>query len=133
VVDTDYGGYIEEVRLPGRAEAEPLWNEDRIRALLDAHTDGHLFIAGTVANQGDFYPRFDGVVLLSAPVDVLLQRIEARTTNDFGKCREERDRVVRDLTAVEPLLRRRATLEVDTRAPREDVVAAVLAVANAAR
>ena len=32
-------------------------------ALLDAHADGHLFIGGTVANQGSFYPRFDVVVL----------------------------------------------------------------------
>jgi hypothetical protein len=37
-----------------------------------------------VANQGRFYDRFDAVVLLSAPADVILERIEARTTNTFG-------------------------------------------------
>jgi hypothetical protein len=59
VVDTDYGGYIDE----SRPDSEPLWREDCMAALLDAHADGHLFIGGTVANQGSFYPRFDVVVL----------------------------------------------------------------------
>jgi broad-specificity NMP kinase len=133
VVDTDYGNYIQAALLPDQAEAEPLWHEERMHALLDTHTGGHLFIAGTVANQGSFYPRFDAVILLSAPVDVLLQRIESRTTNDFGKNSAERDRIVRDITAVEPLLRRRATLEIDTRTPVQDVVEAILAVGNSVR
>jgi hypothetical protein len=33
-----------------------------------------LFVAGCVANQRLLYDRFDAVVLLSAPVDVLLAR-----------------------------------------------------------
>jgi shikimate kinase len=126
VVDTDHGGYIEDVRLPGRPDPEPLWREDRMAALLDAHAGGHLFIAGTVANQGRFYPRFDAVVLLTAPLDVLLDRLATRTSNDFGKRAAERARVVRDAADVEPLLRQRATLEVDTRRPLPDVVDAVL-------
>jgi hypothetical protein len=69
VVDTDYGNYIEAALLPDQAAAEPLWHEERMRALLDGHTGGHLFIAGTVANQGSFYSQLDAVVLLSAPLD----------------------------------------------------------------
>lgn len=133
VVDTDYGDYIESVILADQTEPEPLWREQRMRALLDAHTHGHLFVAGTVANQDWFYPRFDAVVLLSAPVDVLLQRIESRNTNDFGKSDAERQRIVRDVAAVEPLLRKRATLEIDTRESLPAVVDAVLAVADSAR
>jgi len=44
---------------------------------------------GTVSNQGRFYPHFDAIALLSA-ADVLLGRIERRTTNDYGKTAEER-------------------------------------------
>ena len=51
VVDTDYGDWIEDVRLPD-GSVEPLWNEERIDALLSEHSDGALFIVGTVANQG---------------------------------------------------------------------------------
>ena len=116
VVDTDYGGYSEE------RGGEQLWREDRIEALLDGHREGVLFLSGTVANQGRFYPRFDAVVLLHAPADVILQRVAARDTNVFGKTHAERERILEDLATVEPLLRRGATAEIDTRAPLDEVV-----------
>ena len=118
VVDTDYGGWIE-------GGPEPLWREDRINELLDEHGDGTLFISGCVANQGKFYDRFDAVVLLSAPADVILERVAGRETNDFGKSEPERERILRDLEAVEPLLRCGATAEIDTRAPLDEVVDAL--------
>jgi dephospho-CoA kinase len=124
VVDTDYGGWIE-------GEPEPLWREDRIDDLLDEHGDGTLFISGCVANQGKFYDRFDAVVLLSAPVDVILERVGGRTTNDFGKSEAERERILSDLDAVEPLLRRGATAEIDARVPLDDVVDALERLASA--
>lgn len=64
-----------------------------------------LFVSGCVANQGRFYPRFDAVVLLSAPAAVILEHVATRETNDFGKSVAERDRILRDLVTVEPLLR----------------------------
>jgi dephospho-CoA kinase len=115
-VDTDYGGFSEE------AGGEQLWREERIAALLDDNPDGVLFLSGCVANQGAFYPRFDAVVLLSAPADVLLERIGARTTNPFGKTQADRKRILEDLATVEPLLRAGATAEIDTRAPLAEVV-----------
>jgi len=131
VLDTDVGGWIERVPVPGGSEHEPLWRADRITALLDAHGGGHLFLAGTVANQGRFYARFDAVVLLSAPVDVLLARMSTRTDNPFGRTAAERAEIARDVAAVEPLLRPGATVEIDTRRPVDEVVDAVLAVAHA--
>lgn len=116
VVDTDYGGYSEEV------DGEQLWRQDRIEALLDGHEDGVLFVSGCVANQGKFAPRFDAVVLLHAPAEVILERVAARDSNDFGKTDAERERILGDLAAVEPLLRRAATAEIDTRAPLDEVV-----------
>lgn len=123
VVDTDYGGWTD-------GEPEPLWREDRIEALLDEHRHDTLFVSGCVANQAKFYERFDAVVLLSAPADVVLERVAGRGTNDFGKSADERDRIVRDLARVEPLLRRGATAEIDTRAPLADVVDALERIAS---
>ncbi len=122
VVDTDYGGWSEEVPASEEREWEQLWREDRIDQLLDAHDDGVLFVSGCVANQGKFYPRFDAVVLLSAPADVILGRVADRETNDFGKTDAERDLIMNDLATVEPLLRAGATAEIDTRAPLDEVV-----------
>ena len=123
VVDTDYGDWI--VSGP-----EPLWREDRIAALLDEDEDGTLFLSGCVANQGRFYERFDAVVLLSAPADVILERVATRETNDFGKSGDDRERILSDLETVEPLLRRGATSEIDTRAPLDDVVDALERIAS---
>ena len=133
VVDTDSGGYSEEMRAPGAGRPEQRWREDRITALLDTHERGALFLAGCVSNQGRFYERFDAVVLLSAPLDVMLQRIAGRTTNSFGKLPEERVRILTDLGNVEPLLRAGATREIDTRAPLAEVVDELERIAEAMR
>jgi NAD(P)-dependent dehydrogenase (short-subunit alcohol dehydrogenase family) len=42
VVDTDYGGYAEEVPSADTRGREQLWREDRIDALLDGHEEGVL-------------------------------------------------------------------------------------------
>jgi dephospho-CoA kinase len=120
VVDTDEGGCCEEVTLPdGRVEQQ--WREARIVELLDAHPDGVLFVSGTVPNQGRFYPRFDAVVLLSAPLDVLLERVRSRTTNPYGKSDVHQAFIAADVAVVEPLLRAGATDEIDTRRPLAEV------------
>jgi dephospho-CoA kinase len=124
VVDTDYGGWTDETG------PERLWREDRIAALLDQHDVGALFISGCVPNQGKFYPRFDAVVLLSAPVDAILERVAARDTNDYGKTDAERELIARDLAAVEPLLRAGATAEIDATTPLDEVVDALERIAR---
>jgi dephospho-CoA kinase len=131
VVDTDDGGYAEEVPSPGVGRREQLWREDRIDALLDTHEEGVLFVSGCVANQATFASRFDAVVLLSASAEVLLERVVTRETNGFGKADDQRDRILGDLAAVEPLLRAGATAEIDTRAPLGEVVAALERIAAA--
>ena len=73
-----------------------------------------LYVSGTVSNQGRFYPRFDAVVLLSAPLDVLLQRVEERATNGYGKSAEERAQIIRNVENVE-----RAASHVHARARRD--------------
>ena len=119
VVDTDYSGWIEDVRLPD-GSVEPLWDEERIDALLSGHSDGALFVVGTVANQGKFYPRFDAVVLLSAPLDVILERVATRESNPYGKTEAERKKIASDLAMYEPLLRAGATVEIDARRPLDE-------------
>jgi hypothetical protein len=131
VVDTDYGGWTEDVPSSDGRGSERLWREDRIDALLADHDGGTLFVSGCVANQGRFYPRFDAVVLLSAPVDVILGRVATRGTNDYGKTDAQRDLIVHDLAIVEPLLRATATAEIDARAPLDDVVDALERIACA--
>jgi dephospho-CoA kinase len=132
VVDTDHGGFTEDVPAAGPTGSERLWREDRISAVLDAHREGTLFVSGCVANQGRFYPRFDAVVLLSAPMEVMLERIATRETNRYGRDPAEREAILADLAAVEPLLRAGASAEIDTRLPLAEVADALEAIAAAA-
>jgi shikimate kinase len=130
VVDTDDGGRIEEVELPGGGH-QPMWREPRIAALLAEPRDGPLFVAGCVANQGRFSTDFAAIVLLSVPGDVLLERLATRTTNDFGKTEAQRERILADVQEVEPLLRAAATVEIDTRHPVEETTDMLEAIAFA--
>jgi adenylate kinase family enzyme len=121
-VDTDYGDYFETV------DGESLWIESRIDELLSTDDPrGILIVAGTTRNQVTFYPRFDHVVLLSAPEELIVERLRARTGNSFGRSPTEMAGVLADLAEVEPLLRASATLEIVTTMPVADVADAVLA------
>ena len=106
-----------------QAEGGYVWREDLVAELLSRDDGGTLYVSGTVSNQGRFYPCFDAVVLLSAPVDVLLRRIEARTRNQYGKTAEERSLILSDVAEVEPLLRATCTHEIDATQPLANVVA----------
>jgi hypothetical protein len=55
-----------------------------------------------------------------------VERLRTRTNNPYGKRPDEVARVLESVEKVEPLLRRAAGYEIDTRAPLEEVVAVLL-------
>ena len=132
-VDTDTDEWSEWVMAasepdePGSPE-EPdwVWREDRIQRLLSSEDADVLFISGCKSNQGKFYAQFDHIVLLSAPARVIVERLATRTNNPYGKHPDELARVLWHLQTVEPLLRRGASLEVDTSAPVAQVIETIL-------
>ena len=124
VVDTDDPGWTKWSDEDGGY----VWDEDRIAKLLAPRREATLYVSGTVSNQGRFYRQFDAVVLLSAPAEVLLRRIESRTSNAYGKAAEERDLILAQLAEVEPLLRATCTHEIDATQPIEDVVAELVVI-----
>jgi len=85
-----------------------------------------LFLAGCEANQVAFSPRFDHIMLLSAPRAVIVTRVTGRTNNRFGQEPGELEHIPDDLGNVETQLRRGVTAEVRTDRPLGDVVADVL-------
>ena len=131
VVETDEPGWSEWVESSDAVlGGEWLWDEDRMAALLQDDDGRTLFVQGCVRNQGKFYDRFDAVVLLSAPAEVILERIAHRATNDFGKTPAERRQILQDLATVEPLLRDGCTHELDASRPLAEVVANLIAIAR---
>lgn len=103
-----------------------VWGEERLNGLLDAHKDEVLFIGGCAPNMGRFRPRIGHIVLLTAPIEVILERVAHRSSNPYGKTPEERDRIIANHKEVEPVLRQIATLVIDAAQPVDKVVAEVL-------
>lgn len=93
---------------------EWIWDENRVTQLLDAHQAKHLFIDGCRSNQGKFYSRFDYIVVLTAPIDVMLHRVSTRSNNPFGKSLEQREQIAHDKQEFEPMLLRGADIVIDT-------------------
>lgn len=73
-----------------------------------------------------FFPQFDHVVLLSAPANVIVERLRTRTSNPYGQQPNEIARVLGLLVTLEPLLRHTAGHEVNTSACIDDVVETLL-------
>jgi dephospho-CoA kinase len=121
VVDTDYGGFclVDE-------HGHQHWDITRIRALLATEDTDVLFVVGSDDAQVLFYPDFDHIVLLSAPPDVMVERLASRTNNPFGKSAEEQARILADLETFEPPMRRGATDEIDTSKPLDHVIDEIL-------
>lgn len=113
-VDTDYDGW---------EQSGAKWDEVRMSKLLAEEPD--VVISGTVENQGSFYARFEHVVLLSAPVEVLIERVAICTNNSYGRLLEEQADIRRYVVEVEPLLRAGASVELDGRLPVADLADAI--------
>jgi dephospho-CoA kinase len=124
-VDTDDGWCVPQ------PDGRQLWREEAIEALLDEEDADVLFVAGCEENQVGFHDRFDHIVLLSAPLETLVERLATRSDNPYGKAPEELGRFLDDVRTVEPRLRRVATHEVVTTAPVDEVATAILRLVDA--
>lgn len=119
-IDTD-DGWCEQ--LP---DGRQKWREDAMAALLATEDADILFVAGCEENQVLFHPQFDHIILLSAPIQVMMQRLAGRTGNPYGKAPGDLDRVLADTRNIEPLLRRAASHEISTTMPVRDVTTRIL-------
>ncbi|MGZ3628474.1 MAG: shikimate kinase [Ktedonobacteraceae bacterium] len=134
-VDADCDEFSEWVEFKGDSDSfgspveldrDWVWREDRIQGLLSTEDADVLFLGGCTENIRKFLPRFDHVILLSAPADIIVERLRTRTNNPYGKHPDEISRVLGLIETIEPLLRRVAGHEIDTSACLEDVVATLL-------
>lgn len=120
VVDTDSDEWSHWVVQPDGSR-DWVWRADAIGELLAAFQGRDLFVAGCKSNQGDFYDSFEHVVLFTAPVHVMLERIARRTDNPYGKSPAEREEILRNVDEVQPLLRNGVTVEIETTVPAWEV------------
>ncbi|WP_261129854.1 AAA family ATPase [Bacillus sp. Marseille-Q3570] len=113
-IDTDYNQLSIEVFNHERLETEWIWDEDKMKKVVNEHNEGILFVSGTVSNQGKFYPYFNEIIFLSAPLDILLERIRKRTTNEYGKSDSERKEIIDDYEQFGDIIEASSTRTIDT-------------------
>ena len=105
---------------------DPTTGERRFRIeplvrFMRENDDRHIVLAGCEVNQGQLYDYLDAVILMTAPLRVMRERISARTDNPYGKSDDEWARIVADKEEIEPLLARRCTYICDTDRALEEV------------
>src|SRR5262245_33852037 len=101
--------------------------EDRVRELLSRNDVDDLFIRGCAENMGKLFDVIDTVVLLSTPLDTLMDRLAARASEGYGHTTDERRKVAELIETIEPLLRRSAHSEINTARPVGNTVENILA------
>jgi shikimate kinase len=132
-IDLDEPGWSELANVAGQtgpsafgAGRDWIWREECVQDLLSVEDADVLFLCGCAPNQVNFYLQFDHIVLLSAPVPLMIERMATRTTNPYGKQPDELAMVLQHKQTVEPMLRRVASLEVDTTVSVDRVVETIL-------
>jgi shikimate kinase len=120
-IDMDESGWSEYDQ-----DGNQQWCESRLQEAIDSAGNATLFISGCAENQVKFYAQLTDIILLSAPAEVLEERLRTRTNNPYGKRPGELKEVLDYLETVEPLLRRGATYEIRTTLPLDQVVEEVL-------
>lgn len=111
IIDTD-NGYVKEIN--NGEMTERVWDEEKIEQVLEKYKESHLFISGCYSNQGKFYPYFDHVVLLKAELKVMIDRINNRASNVYGKSPEERAEIMDSYENILPLLEKSCSTIIDT-------------------
>jgi shikimate kinase len=103
-----------------------VWREGRVRELLSIAEDGTLFVGGCAENMRRLFPLIDTVILLSAPVETIMERLKARSPGSYGNTPEDQEKVSELVSTIEPLLRESAHYEIDTRGRVADKVDEIL-------
>jgi hypothetical protein len=91
--------------------------------------DKTAFLCGSVENEVAVWDLFDHVVCLVADNETLRDRLEARTTNAFGKHPEELAAALGFNDGVESVYRRLGATIIDGTRPLPEVADAILATA----
>lgn len=108
------------------ADGHQHWNVECLEEAITEAGSKRLFVSGCAEEQADLYHRFGAIILLSAPREVITERIRSRSSNSFGQTPAEMARILTDLESIEPLLRERCTHEIKTTVPVKEVVDQIL-------
>lgn len=108
-----------------------IWDEEyqervidvsKLIKLFEANPERNIFLSGTAINQEKIYSYLDGVITLTAPLDVMKTRIQSRTDNPFGKSEAEWEQIVTDKQEFEDRIISVSDLVINTDQPIVDTI-----------
>lgn len=120
-IDLDYDGWI------GFDDTmnDYVMDSKKIISYIERNNDKNLFFAGTTINQKEIYSHLDFVIVLTAPIKVMKERLQARNNNPFGKSKEDWDKIVKDKELFEPLIIQNSDFTISTDKAISDVVSEI--------
>lgn len=139
--DTDEGinGHFnvatgQEVLYPNPEDVTSEWisqhrynmSADRIRRLHEVAKGKTIFVCGAAYNDLEIFPYFDKVICLTIDKLTAKERIETRTTNNFGKMPAEMKSIVDRHDSILGKYSQAGCEMIDTASPLDDVVNAIL-------
>ncbi|RRD35141.1 hypothetical protein EII31_06990 [Leucobacter sp. OH2974_COT-288] len=95
---------------------------DQLISYMKTISDKDVVIAVCEANQHLVYPMMNKIILLTAPIEVMKERIKVRKNNNYGKTSEDWEKIVRDKIDIEPLLRKGADYVIQTDRELEGII-----------
>lgn len=117
-VDLDNSGWINyDVK-----EEDYLMDTTKIIDFITLHEKEVVFLAGTTINQIHIYPYLDFVISLTAPLEVMKERIQNRENNPFGKTEDEWSKIVSDKVTFEEQIFKSSDYVISTDKPLQDVL-----------
>lgn len=113
--------------IPGY-DLPPLWNVEKVNALLANHDEAITFFCGGCSNSSEFIDRLDGVFVLEVnDIETVMRRIDERVVadpTDWGGKEEEREIIRRAYQTKETVPKN--GIAIDAAAPIPEVVDSIL-------
>ena len=117
-IDFDYDGWIHMDDMSNDRKMDT----NRIINYIQKYNDEDIFFSGTTINQKEIYPYLDFIITLTAPIEIMHERILSRENNSFGKSNHDWEKIKNDKREFEQLIMKSSDFVISTDKIANDIV-----------
>ena len=117
-IDLDYDGWIHMDDMCNDRKMD----SNRIINYIQKYNDEDIFFSGTTINQKEIYPYLDFIITLTAPIEIMHERILSRENNSFGKSNHDWEKIKNDKREFEQLIMKSSDFVISTDKIANDIV-----------
>lgn len=112
---------------------EWVYVRERMEDLIAKQKDEIAFYCGIPFNLNEILPLFNTIILLTANAETIRQRLNTRTSNDFGKTVEVQEWILKGKDKLEQEVREKGAIVIPTDRGMSDIATAVIGAINSPR